>query len=259
MTARDMLVAMAIYYQGDWKALVKAISKKEYLPVEEARRLIRENKSKAITMLDQEYPSYLKEFYMPPLVLFYYGDISLLNDYKKNLGVVGTRSPTEVGANITNEIVKDLAKDYVIVSGMAKGIDRLAHQQAIENGGKTIAILGCGIEICYPSENRDIYEIMKQNHLVISEYPGLCSPDSIHFPIRNRLIVQLSNGILVTEAKLRSGTSITIKYALSYNKNVMCVPSVDFDNSGCNSAIRDGAILVENSDHVKEMMEKFIF
>ena len=255
MTTSEILIAEAIYYQGNWEEIVRAIRQKELLPTSDIIRMNRELKCKAITILDKEYPTYLKELYRPPLVLFYYGDISLINDPNNNLAIVGTRKPSELGTKITREITETVSKKYNIVSGLALGIDAIAHEEAIKNGGKTVAILGCGIDICYPSSNRDIYEIIKKDHLLISEYPNQTTPSPCKFPNRNRLIAQFSKGILVTESKKKSGTSITVNYGLWYGRDIMCVPSVDFNDSGCNKFIREGAALVENAEQVLEIIE----
>ena len=235
MTASEILVAEAVYYRGNWKAIVDAINQKKILPVDDIIRINKSIRCKTLTILDKDYPEYLKELYQPPLVLFYYGDISLINNPKTNLAIVGTRKPSEVGADITKQII--------------------AHKETIDNGGKTIAVLGCGIDICYPTKNKEIYEEIKKNHLLVSEYPGITPPSAENFPFRNRLIAQFSKAILVTESKKRSGSSITVMYGLCYGRDVMCVPSTDYGNSGCNSHIRDGATLVENAKQVIEMME----
>ncbi len=254
MTTSEILIAEAIYYQGNWDEIVKAIRQKELLPKADIIKMNKSLKCKAITILDKEYPSYLKELYRPPLVLFYYGDISLISDPKNNVAVVGTRKPSELGIQITKEITETVSKKYNIVSGLALGIDAIAHKEAIRSGGKTIAILGCGIDICYPTSNREIYEIIKKDHLLISEYPNCTNPVQCNFPNRNRLIAQFSKGILVTESKKKSGTSITVNYGLCYGRDIMCVPSTDFNDSGCNQFIRDGAALVENGDQVIEII-----
>ena len=255
MTASEILVAEAVYYRGNWKAIVDAINQKKILPVDDIIRINKSIRCKTLTILDKDYPEYLKELYQPPLVLFYYGDISLINNPKINLAIVGTRKPSEVGADITKQIAKGIAKKYVTVSGLALGVDAIAHKETIDNGGKTVAVLGCGIDICYPTKNKEIYEEIKKNHLLVSEYPGITPPSAENFPFRNRLIAQFSKAILVTESKKRSGSSITVMYGLCYGRDVMCVPSTDYGNSGCNSHIRDGATLVENAKQVIEMME----
>ena len=254
MTTSEILIAEAVYYHGNWDEIVSAIRRRELLPATEIIRINRSLKCKAITILDKEYPEYLKELYRPPIVLFYYGDISLINNPRNNVAVVGTRKPTYFGVKMTKELTRGIAKKYNIVSGLALGIDAIAHAEAIRTGGKTIAILGCGIDICYPVTNRPLYEIIKKRHLLISEYPNNTSPDPAYFPHRNRLIAQFSKGILITESKKKSGTSITANFGLCYDRDIMCVPSIDFEDSGCNQLIRDGAILVENADQVIEIV-----
>ncbi len=257
MTKREILIAEAIHYKGDWWKIVDAVTKKDLIDEELAMKYLRSLKCKVLTMFDPEYPEYLKGFTMAPIVLFYYGDISLLSDPKKCLAVVGTRKPSDVGIKMTREIVSSTSKKYITVSGLASGVDRIAHETALDNGGKTIAVLGCGIEMCYPSENYDIYKRIKysKNNLILSEYPGDTEPDARHFPVRNRLIAQFSKGILVTESKIKSGTSITVNFGLEYSKEVMSVPSSDYGNSGCNLYIQQGAALVENAAQVEFIME----
>lgn len=255
MNIREILIAEAVYYHGNWEEIVNAIRKRELLPIGDVIDINRRLKCKAITIMDEEYPEYLKELYRPPIVLFYYGDIKLIKDIRKNVAIVGTRKPSETGIGITKEITKGIAKKYNIVSGLALGIDSVAHEEAIKSGGKTIAVLGCGIDMCYPSRNREIYEEIKRNHLLVSEYPEKTAPTQSSFPERNRLIAQFSRGIVVTESRRKSGTSITVNYGLWYNRDIMCVPSTCYNDSGCNMFIREGAALVENAKQVIESME----
>ena len=255
MTKREILIAQAIFYKGDWWEIVNSISRKEYVPYEMAEKLVSNLNCKTLTILDEEYPSEWKRYYMPPLVLFYHGDISLILNDKNNLAVIGTRDPSDFGVKTTQELVSRLAKKYVIVSGLARGVDGLSHQAAIENSGHTVAVLGSGINKCYPISNKDIYSEIKERHLVISEYPGECEAKPSNFPLRNRLIALFSKGILVTEASLKSGTSITVKYGLFYGRDIMCVPSINLGNSGCNEFIRTGAYLVENAEQVEDIMD----
>ena len=255
MSLRDIIIAEAIVFEGDYRKILNALTSKTYMDELKANEVCKSLKCNAITIMDKEYPEYLRHMYRPPLVLFYYGDISLIEKPFNCLGVVGTREPSELKRGVTYDVVKDVCKDYIIVSGMAKGIDRVAHKSAIDNGGKTIAILGSGIDVCYPSENEDIYEEINHNHLLLSEYPNLVTPNQDHFPFRNRLIAMLSKGILVTESAIRSGTSITVNFALTYGRDVMCVPSNDLNNSGCNAFIKQGAALVENAFDIRNIMD----
>lgn len=247
MTGKEKLIYLSIQYNGDYQKIVDHIIKR--LDVDENATLPKLT-CKALTILDEEYPEVIKHHVHPPIVLFYYGDISLIKDPNKNLAVVGTRNATQYGLDKTNEIVSQVAKEYNIVSGLALGIDAMAHQSAISAGGKTIAVLGCGIDRCYPSENKELYEIIKEKHLVISEYPFNYYVPANSFPFRNRLIVMFSKGVLISEAFKYSGTSITANFALNYNKDVLCVPySADCD-SFCNRLIAQGAFLVENAEDV---------
>ena len=255
MTTRELLIAHAIYYKGNWLQIYRVLVTRKYIPDEESARLLANMRCKAITILDPEYPEYLRQMTKPPFVLFYYGDINLISDSNRCLAVVGTRNPSPKGIDITRKIVKDTCKDYITVSGMASGIDRIAHETAINNRGKTVAVLGSGIDVCFPSENSDIYEIIRNNHLVISEYPEGCPPGKMSFPIRNRIVAMISKALLVTESKIHSGTSITVNYALDYGKNVMAVPSTDYGDSGCNLYIKQGAFLVEDAVDVEFVMD----
>ena len=255
MNIREIIIAEAIFHDGDYDKIYRDLSTHKYFSLEEAHEICKSLKCNALTILDKEYPEYLRHMFKPPFVLFYYGNISLINDPSSALGVVGTRDPSPQKEQLTYDLVSKLCKDYIIVSGLAKGVDRTAHKAVLDNGGRTIAILGSGIDVCYPTENLDIYEQIKSGrHLLLSEYPNNSEPASRHFPFRNRLIAMFSKGILVTESALRSGTSITVNYGLLFGRDIMCVPSNDLNNSGCNFYIKQGAALVENADDVITIM-----
>ena len=259
MSSRNTLIAVAVKHNGNWDSILTDLELKNYPEGEELESLLKTINCEVLTILDNEYPPYLKEVYMPPFVLFYRGDISLLNNPIKNIAVVGTRKPTDYAVKATKEIVKGIAKDYYVVSGMANGIDAIAHNEAMNSGGRTIAVLGHGFNYCYPSENSRIYRKMQKHHLVITEYPPTCPPSQDNFPVRNRIIAQISKAVLITEGGKRSGTFITANFAVHYNREVMCVPSSNLNESLCNLLIREGAILIENSDQVKEIMERFSY
>ena len=252
---RKLLVYISVKFEGNYTQMVQYIHENEFPPdevIEKADELI---KCKYITYLDKEYPVELRKVCRPPLVLFYYGDISLLYKEKEAIAVIGSRECTETGRKITDKLVTDLAPDYRIVSGLAKGIDAVAHESAIKAGGDTIAVLGSGIDYIYPWENRDLYKLIKKRGLVISEYPNFTLPTQLSFPLRNRLIAALSKSILITEAKKRSGTMITVDWAHSMSKDIMCVPYRAEDDSGCNQLIKEGAFMVEDSDDVRVTLE----
>jgi DNA processing protein len=170
------------------------------------------------------------------------------------VGVVGSRDCSAYGRKITEELVKGIADEHAIVSGLAKGIDTVAHETAIKYKGKTIAVLGSGIDYCYPKCNQELYKEIKENHLLISEYPGEVEPCPSYFPIRNRIVTGLSKALLVTEAYKMSGTLISVKLALEFGKTIMCVPYEADKNSMCNQLIKDGAYMVESCDDIKDLL-----
>ncbi len=199
-----------------------------------------------ITMDDLYYPEKLKQIYDPPEVLYCLGDIRLLNEI--SISIVGARRATAYGKKIAYKLSNDLSKRGVtIVSGLASGIDECAHEGAYKNVGKTIAVLGCGVDIIYPKENEDLYKnIIRNGGLIISEFPLGTKPEKDNFPKRNRIISALSSGVIVVEAKRRSGALITADFALEQGKNVFAVPgNIDSVYSeGTNNLIKDGAIPV---------------
>ena len=255
MEARQILIYLAIIYKGDWNKIYEVITSREHLDENEIRRVIKNPKSKVVTCLDDDYPEQLKTAKKPPFVLFYHGDLSIIKDKYKAISVVGSRRNSAYGEEITTNLVRDLCKELVIVSGMARGIDGIAHRACIANGGKTVAVLGCGINVCYPPSNLDIYDEIKKHHLLISEYPDLTEPCPLYFPIRNRIIAALSNCLLVTEGQKNSGTSITASLTLESGGNVCCVPTHAGENSVCNHLISYGAALVETADDIYYEMD----
>ena len=194
---------------------------------------------KIVTILDEEYPETLIRYEDAPLCLYCKGDIKLLG--RPCFAVVGTRFPTKYGVRVTEEFVSGLSERFCIVSGLARGIDSCAHRTALESGGKTIAVLGCGIDVIYPPENRDLYNNIAEYGLVISEYPLGEGVSAHNFPARNRIISGLSRAVLITEAGEKSGTMLTLNYALNQGKDVFCVPGSIYNkaSSGCNKAIKD--------------------
>lgn len=209
-------------------------------------QLIEQNKKlsiESVSLLSPLYPSQLKHSYEPPLMLFCKGDLSLLS--MTLLGIVGARECTAYGEAAVKLILPDLtASDIGIVSGLAKGVDVIAHKGAMTNGGRTIGVIGTGLDYYYPAVNREIQKEMCNNQLVITEYPLNTPPRKHHFPARNRIIAGLSRGVLVIEAKRRSGSLITARMALEEGRDVFAVPgSVLSDLSiGCNDLIKSGAI-----------------
>ena len=207
-----------------------------------------------LTLRDDRYPVCLREISDPPLVLYYAGKMDTLN--KAAVAIIGARKPTPYGRAVAERLAQDLAaKGLVIVSGMARGIDSIAHWGALKEG-ETIAVLGSGLEVIYPKENRSLCEKIIEKGLVLSEYPLKAAPLGYHFPNRNRIIGGLSIGVLVVEGTKKSGSLITARLALEENREVMAVPGniTSALSGGTNRLIKDGAKLVENwKDVVEEL------
>lgn len=210
------------------------------------------NKIQVITFLDENYPSLLKQIYQPPWALFAKGDLSLLEKEPK-LAVVGSRQPTQYGKNAIRVIFPGLVeKGTVIVSGLAKGIDTLAHENALKLNGKTIAVLAGGLYHIYPKENMVLALEMMKNQLVLSEYPPDTKPERWHFPFRNRIISGLSVGTLIIEAKQKSGSLITANYAVNEGRDVFALPGSIFNDcsKGTNDLIQQGAKLITTAEDI---------
>ncbi|MFA5235908.1 MAG: DNA-processing protein DprA [Bacilli bacterium] len=254
---RDIIIHLAIKYEGDWNRIYEAIKAKEPATVAEVGASMEQLKSETLTIIDDDYPENLKRIYKPPFVLFYHGDKSLLTYGKASLAVIGSRKPSPYGEAMTRAIVKDLvAGEILIVSGLARGIDHIAHQTTLAADGKTIAVLGSGINRPYPEETKVTYEKIKQRQLVLSEYPDRVEPHKDNFPWRNRIIAGLAQAVFVTEARHRSGTLITVGYALYLGKDVYVLPHPANVESSCNRLIRDGAVLVESAHDILEELGK---
>lgn len=251
----QILHYLALKYEGDWDKISQAVNNKERPDDEAYQKLASSCQSKFVTLIDPEYPSALRQTYKPPLVLFYHGDLSLLGNGSKCISYVGSRNSSAYGNEMAKTICSGLSKyGYKIVSGLARGIDAAALVAALDSKGGAIAVLGNGIDFCYPSENTPIYERIKKEGLVLSEYPGMTKPTHETFPLRNRIVAGLSRATIVGEAAKRSGTLITVNYALTTNKDVGCVPYRATDESACNTLIKEGAFVIENAEDVLLMV-----
>lgn len=239
----EILLYFSLKYQGDFDKIFKAIEQKEKVDLELKKRLLERLKSRYTTIISDDYPDSLKQINSPPFVLYYYGNLQLVN--QKCIGIVGMRKPSRYGIKMAQKFTNELSNEnYVIVSGMALGIDAIAHQSAIEAQGQTIAVLGSGIDYCYPKSNLKLYQTLKKDFLIVSEYPGNLIPRKENFPRRNRIISGLSESILVIEANRKSGTMITVGHALEQGKDIFAIPSRIDDAPGCNSLIQQGAKLI---------------
>ena len=211
-------------------------------------KYIEKNEIKILYLLDNNYPIKLKNIYDPPIVLYAKGNIDILNDV--SIGIVGSRDCSDYGRNIASKISYELSKSSInIISGLAKGIDSASHIGAIQAKGKTIAVMGTGIESVYPSENKKLAEsIIDSGGTLITEFPINAPIRRLNFPKRNRIISGLSNGILVVEAKEKSGALITADFALEQGKNVYAIPGniTSMNSIGTNDLIKLGAKAVTN-------------
>ncbi len=208
---------------------------------------------KALTHHDVDYPSRLKEIYDYPPVIYVRG--SLLAEDEWCLAVVGTRRATVYGRQVAEELVADLARSKItIVSGLARGIDSVAHQSALTAGGRTLAVFACGLDIVYPAENTALARNIMQRGALISEYPLGAKPKAENFPRRNRIMSGLSLGVLVIEADEASGAMITAHLALEQNREVFAVPGSILSpaSRGTNHLIQEGAKLVRNHTDILE-------
>ena len=200
-----------------------------------------------INMNSKYYPERLRNIDDPPKELYCLGNIELLN-YKSNIAMIGSRNCSSYGERAAKDFAYNLAKeDICIVSGLAKGIDSFSHIGALNAKGKTIAVLGSGLDNIYPKENiKLVEEIIKNKGLVISEYPLGTKPLKYHFPARNRIISGLSDSVLVVEARKNSGTNITVDFALEQGKDVFVIPGNIYSKTsdGTNFLITEGAIPV---------------
>lgn len=248
----DIILYFSLKYEGDFMRIYNALVQKEKIDEQLKYELKSRLKSKYTTIFSEDYPESLKEINCPPFVLYYYGDLSIVNN--NILAMVGMRECSEYGRKVATKLSQDLSKEgYIVVSGMAKGIDTYAHMGSISANGKTIAVLGSGIDYCYPKSNEKLYELLKDKYLVLSEYPNLTKPTKNSFPFRNRIVAGLSQGVVVVEAKRKSGTMITVGYALEQGKEVYVVPSGIDGNDGCNLLIQQGAKLIMD---VKDIIDE---
>ncbi|MDD5600243.1 MAG: DNA-processing protein DprA [Actinomycetota bacterium] len=209
------------------------------------------NKIGLLSIGDDDYPDMLRQIHLPPLLLFFKGD--RIKKMEFSIAIVSSRKCTAYGKEAAMYISKNLSEmGIIIVSGLAAGIDSFAHRAALEGKGGSIGVLGCGIGLVYPPENRVLYEKIPENGSIITEFLPGTPPLKSNFPVRNRIISGLCQGVIVIEAGERSGAIITCEIALKQNREVMAVPGSIFSpsNKGCHRLIKEGAKLVENIDDI---------
>ncbi len=206
-----------------------------------------------VTLLDQNYPEHLRQIHDPPPVLYQRGELCPAD--REAVAVVGSRAPTPYGRLTTEKLARELAScGITVVSGLARGIDSCAHRSAVEGGGRTIAVLGSGLDRIYPPEHRTLAEKIAAAGAILTEFPFGQGPEKYHFPLRNRVISGLSLGVVVVEAAARSGALITADLALEQGREVFAVPGniSSPKSAGPNRLITQGAKLVESAGDILE-------
>lgn len=237
---KDQLLAYSLAYEGETLRIRQAILHNEpYQPFSGVFN--------AITIMDDAYPDCLRNLSYPPYVLYYKGDLSLLN--KEAIAVVGSRNIKDYAETMTKHLIGTLAQRYVIISGLAKGTDACAHGVGLDNLS-TIAVLGCGIDRIYPVENKDLYQRIEAKGLILSEYPNQVLPLKHRFPWRNRIVAALGKTVVVMQADLKSGSMITVNEALNLGKEIYTIPYdlMHPEGQGCNLLIQQGANMILSDD-----------
>lgn len=216
--------------------------------------IYKENEIRGISCENTEYPRRLRQIKNNPKVLYVKG--RLPDERKKSVAIVGARKCSEYGYYMAKKLGKALGRNGInVISGMAEGIDAAGHLGAMEGGGETFAVLGCGADICYPKGNRRLYEEICEKGGVLSEYPKGTEPKNYYFPMRNRIISGLADIVVVIEARKKSGSLITVDLALEQGREVYVLPGrvTDTLSYGCNRLIRDGAgIILSVEDFLTE-------
>ena len=241
------------------KREISALCNKDLARADEILKALQKVGAYTLCFDDEYYPDMLRHCYDPPYVLYVIGE-RLNWDEMLCISVVGSRECSDYGIEATDEICTSLAeKGIVIVSGMARGIDSAAHRSALKSGAKTVAFLGCGIDVIYPPENDELMRAIAKNGAVMTEFAPGTAPYSKNFPIRNRLIAAFSRGVLLVEAKKKSGTLITANWAIENGKDVFALPG-DYNregSAGCNNLIKiGGAKLVQCAD---DILEEYVY
>lgn len=237
----------------DRRILELVIARRGELDPQAEYASLREDAVEVVTLRDEDYPDLLREIGGAPPVLFVRG--GLMASDRRAVAVVGTRRLTRYGKDMAHSIGRDLARAGVtVVSGLARGVDGIAHAAAVEAGGRTIAVLGNGVKRVYPPEHRGLAQQIIKQGAVISDFHPDAPPDGPNFPARNRLISGLSLGVVVIEAPHRSGALITVDFAADQGREVFAVPgaATSAASAGCLRILRDGARLVRDADDILE-------
>jgi DNA processing protein len=241
------------------EAMDKIEQQKKQIDPHEELDLLQKWNIKAITIKEEGYPVPLKEIYSPPPVIYYQGNFVNIMKEAKGLAMVGSRKATYYGRKVARDMAGEIAQSgYIVISGLARGIDTCAHLGALEAEGLTVAVLGCGLDRIYPSENTNLARRIAEKGAIITEFPLFTRPEKNNFPRRNRIISGLSLGTIVVEATKKSGALITADYALEQGREVFSVPGSihSFLSIGCHNLIKQGAKLVNNYHDILEELQQ---
>lgn len=261
-TAREIILALSYHCEGEWEKIYNILKTKEKISDEDILRYNQKNKAQYISIIDSNYPIKFKRNYKPPFIIYYYGNIELLNKYPI-LTAIGTRNPSNYqvkeSKKLISETIDKMNKKVTILSGMAKGLDKEMMDVAINKGSTLISIIASGIDNPYPHENRYIYDYCKsEKGLVISEYPSSIQAKKENFTFRNRLLASLGDVIFVGGGKQRSGTSSTCNQALELNKDILALPCHNDEENYTNQLIADGAKIVLSSQDIIDSLKIFL-
>ncbi len=246
MEKKTQLIQLALKYHGDWDRIAMGLKRGEQ---PEGYRL----EEPCITIYDEMYPPELRKLRFPPWVLFYRGSLELLS--KPCITIVGSRDVQEYGEFMTRHVTELVADRFTIVSGLARGVDGIAHETALRCHAHTIGVTGCGLDRTYPQCNAHLYKEMEQSHLLLSEYPVGTEIQRRNFPWRNRILAALGAAVIVTQASLRSGTTSTAMEAAALGKEIWCIPYIygDACGEGCNALIEQGANILYSDEQLEKL------
>jgi len=239
----------------DRRALGNFLQVRKQVDLDEVLRRVEQVGATVYTWDSDDYPPLLRQITDAPPVLFVRGAVTPADEWA--VALVGTRKATVYGREVAHRLAEELAANHVtVISGLARGIDSIAHKAALDAGGRTIAVMGTGVDYIYPAEHRQLAEAIVENGALVSDYPLGTHPESANFPARNRIISGLSLGIIVVEAGIKSGALITADFAADHGREVFAVPGSILSpaSAGCNRLLRDGAAIVTEARDVLETL-----
>ena len=243
----------------NWNKFIKS---DVYLRFEQYVSYVSSKGIRSFNLMDPLYPKYMHSLPNMPLILYYIGDIALLSERKSRVCIVGTRRPSAYGRRVSREFSRKLAAhDVVIVSGMARGVDTCAHEECLFSGGKTIAVMPCGLDLVYPKENHELFHRIASEGLILSELVPGTEPIRSYFPARNRILSAISDAVLITEAGSMSGTLHTASFAAAQGREVFVIPSIIYSETaeGNLSLLKDGATCATEPEDILAFLAHVAF